>query len=310
MDPIELRRKNLVAANATTLNGLRVTSNGAAECLARVEASSRWKERRGKLGYGKGLGVAVSAYISGTNYCIYPNAMPQSAVQLKVDRSGVVTVFSGQSEIGQGCDLLLAVLVADELGLDLGAVRVLSGDTDLTPVDLGAYSSRGTFMNGNAALHAAQQVRTKMVDAVAEKLGVTRARGARDPWRARRRGRSDALRAGHRGDPARRGQVRHASARPATTTRRSSAATTAAAPSARRPPTPFTAHVAEVEVDPETGMTEVKTIWVAHDCGKAICPTLVDGQIEGSAYMGAAEAILEEHVIGKDGLHMGPNLLD
>ncbi len=152
---------------------MRVTSNGIVECLDKVEQASRWKERRGKLPYGRGLGVAVSAYISGTNYCIYPNQMPQSAVQLKVDRSGVVTVFSGQSEIGQGCDTMLAVLVADELGLDLGAVRVVSGDTDLCPVDLGAYSSRGTFMNGNAALHAAQQVREKLVSAVAEKLGVT-----------------------------------------------------------------------------------------------------------------------------------------
>jgi CO/xanthine dehydrogenase Mo-binding subunit len=72
----------------------------------------------------------------------------------------------------------------------------------------------------------------------------------------------------------------------------------------------FTAHVAEVLVDPDTGRVEVKTIWVAHDCGKALCPTLVEGQMEGSAYMGAAEALLEEHVIGEDGLHKGPNLLD
>ena len=79
----------------------------------------------------------------------------------KVDRSGVVTVFSGQSEIGQSCDLMLQVLVADELGLDLGAVRVISGDTDLTPVDLGAYSSRGTFMNGNACVHACRQIKEK-----------------------------------------------------------------------------------------------------------------------------------------------------
>jgi 4-hydroxybenzoyl-CoA reductase subunit alpha len=72
----------------------------------------------------------------------------------------------------------------------------------------------------------------------------------------------------------------------------------------------FTAHVAEVAVDADTGRVDVITIWVAHDCGKAICPTLVEGQMEGSAYMGAAEALLEEHVIGADGLHMGPNLLD
>jgi 4-hydroxybenzoyl-CoA reductase subunit alpha len=309
MDPIELRRKNLVDPNARTLNGMRVTSNGIVDCLERVEAASGWKDRRAKLGYGRGLGVAVSAYISGTNYCIYPNRMPQSAVQLKVDRSGMVQVFSGQSEIGQGCDTMLAVLVADELGLDLGAVRVLSGDTDLCPVDLGAYSSRGTFMNGNAALHAAQQIRSKLVEAVAEKLGVTPrevlvSRGricvAADPTRGvsvteaielaeSKFGTLGAT--GYYNTPELGGDYR--------------GGTIGASPAYS-----FTAHVAEVEVDPDTGRIDVKTIWVAHDCGKALCPTLVEGQMEGSAYMGAAEAIFEEHVISANGLHKGPNLLD
>ncbi|MEJ7727746.1 MAG: molybdopterin cofactor-binding domain-containing protein [Polyangiaceae bacterium] len=309
MDPIELRRKNLVQPSSHTINGMRVTSNGIVECLEKVEAASGWKERRGKLGHGKGLGVAASAYISGTNYAIYPNAMPQSAVQLKVDRSGVVTVFSGQSEIGQGCDVLLAVLVADELGLDIGAVRVVSGDTDLTPVDLGAYSSRGTFMNGNACLHAARQVKDKLVAAVADKLGVSQrsvlvTRGAlclaSDPSQSvpvteaiqlaeAKFGTLGAV--GYYNTPKLGGDYR--------------GGTIGASPAYS-----FTAHVAEVEVDVETGHVEVKTIWVAHDCGKALVPGIVEGQMEGSAYMGAAEALLEEHVIDEQGLHMGPNLLD
>src|SRR5262245_38301500 len=235
--------------------------------------------------------------------------MPQSAVQLKVDRSGVVTIFSGQSEIGQGCDTMLAVLVADELGLDLGAVRVVSGDTDLTPVDLGAYSSRGTFMNGNAALHAAQQVKEKLVAAVAEKLAIAErdvlvTRGALvskdDPGKAipvteaiqlaeAKFGTIGAT--GWYNTPKLGGDYR--------------GGTIGASPAYS-----FTAHVAEVLVDPDTGQVDVKTIWVAHDCGKALVPLIVEGQMEGSAYMGAAEALLEEHVIGSDGLHMGPNLLD
>lgn len=309
LDPIELRRRNIVEPYSKTLNGMRVTSNGVLECLERVERASGWKERFRKLPYGRGLGVAASAYISGTNYAIYPNEMPQSAVQLKVDRSGVVTIFSGQSEIGQGCDTLLAVLVADELGLDLGSVRVVSGDTDLTPVDLGAYSSRGTFMNGNAALHAARQVREKLVAAVAEKLEVEPreilvTRGALcvaiDPSRGvpvteaiqlaeAKFGTLGAV--GHYNTPKLGGDYR--------------GGTIGASPAYS-----FTAHVAEVSVDVDTGRVDVKTIWVAHDCGKAIVPTIVEGQMEGSAYMGAAEAILEEHVIGADGLHNGPNLLD
>jgi 4-hydroxybenzoyl-CoA reductase subunit alpha len=309
MDPIELRRKNAVGSNTESVNGMRVTSNGFLECLDAVEQASDWKERHAKLPHGRGIGVAGSAYISGTNYAIYPNKMPQSAVQLKVDRSGRVTVFSGQSEIGQGCDQLLRVIVADELGLDYSAVRVVSGDTDLTPVDLGAYSSRGTFMNGNAALMAAREIKGKMRQAVAEQFGcspkhVLVSRGALvhmdDPTQT-----VDVTSAiqlaeakfgtlgsvGHYNTPKLGGDYR--------------GDTIGASPAYS-----FTAHVAEVEVDVETGYVRIAKIWVAHDCGKAICPVIVRGQMEGSAYMGAAESVLEEHVIRSNGLHMGPNLLD
>jgi 4-hydroxybenzoyl-CoA reductase alpha subunit len=309
IDPIELRRKNAVGENTETINGMRVTSNGFRECLDQVERASDWQNRRAKLPHGRGLGVAASSYISGTNYPIYPNKMPQSAVQLKVDRSGRVTVFSGQSEIGQGCDQLLRVIVADELGLDYGAVRVVSGDSDLTPVDLGAYSSRGAFMNGNAALMAARAIKGKLREAVAEKLGcavkqVVISRGSLchvdDPTQA-----VDVTRAiqlaeakfgtlgsvGHYNTPKLGGDYR--------------GGTIGASPAYS-----FTAHVAEVEVDSETGEVTIVKIWIAHDCGKAICPVIVRGQMEGSAYMGAAEAVLEEHVIRPGGLHMGPSLLD
>ena len=309
LDPIDLRRRNLVPPDSTTLNGLRVTSNGIAQCLDAVESASGWAERRGKLGVGRGLGVASSAYISGTNYAIYPNDMPQSAVQLKVDRSGVVTVFSGQSEIGQGCDAMLAVIVADELGLDLGSVRVVSGDTDLAPVDLGAYSSRGTFMNGNAALSAAREVLHKLVAAVDEKLGVTPREVlvtlgalcvAADPARGVPVTEAIALAEAKFGTL---GAVGFYNTPKLGADYRGG--TIGASPAYS-----FTAHVAEVAVDLETGKVDVVRVWAAHDCGKALCPTAVEGQIAGSVYMGAAEALFEEHVIGKDGLHLGPNLLD
>ncbi len=310
LDPIELRRRNAAAAYADTLNGMRVTSNGIAECLDRVEEASDWKERRGKLGPGRGLGVASSAYISGTNYPIYPNEMPQSAVQLKVDRSGVVTVFNGASEIGQGTDTLLATIVADTLGLDLGAVRVVSSDTDLCPVDLGAYSSRGTFMNGNAALSAARQVREKLVAAVAEKLGVAPSSVFVSRGFLCTTGESpssipvdEAIRLAearfgtlgatgwYKSPPDLGGKYR--------------GGTIGASPAYS-----FTAHIAEVKVDVETGVIEVVKVWCAHDCGRALCPSLVTGQIEGSVYMGVAEVLFEEHAVDARGLHLGPNLLD
>ncbi len=310
VDPIELRRKNAIEPGATTVNGMRVTSNGYLECLDRVEQASGWRERRGKLGRGRGLGVASSAYISGTNYPIYPNEMPQSAVQLKVDRSGVVTVFNGASEIGQGTDTLLATIVAHELGLDLGCVRVVSADSDLCPVDLGAYSSRGTFMNGNACLDAAKKIRKMLVEAVAAKLCVPPASVFVSRGFLCAEGREE--QAVPVDEAIRLAEVRFG--------------TLGAVGSYTSPPKlggdyrggaigaspaySFTAHVAEVDVDEETGVVRVVKVWCAHDCGKAICPSLVVGQIEGSVYMGVAEALLEEHVIGEDGIHRGPNLLD
>ncbi len=310
LDPIELRRRNAVSPHSTSVNGMRITSCGYLECLAKVEEASGWRARRGKLGRGRGLGVASSAYISGTNYPIYPNELPQSAVQLKVDRSGVVTIFNGASEIGQGTDTLLATLVADELGLELGCVRVVSADTDLCPVDLGAYSSRGTLMNGNACLMAARAVRERLAEVASEALGcapgrLVFARGlvcsSDDPSRSLP---TDEV-------------IRMAEARHGTLGATGWYKTPPGLGGAYRggtigasPAYSFTAHVAEVAVDEATGVVTVVKVWCAHDCGRALCPTLVENQIEGSVYMGVAEALFEGHQVDERGLHLGPNLLD
>ncbi|TAJ24473.1 MAG: aldehyde oxidase, partial [Planctomycetota bacterium] len=124
LDPIEIRRKNFQGEQTRTVNGQRITSNGFLQCLELVERASGWKDRRGKLAFGRGLGVAGSMYISGTNYPVYPNDMPQAGVQLKVDRSGAITVFTGGNDIGQGSNSVVAYLVAEELGVPVEHVRV------------------------------------------------------------------------------------------------------------------------------------------------------------------------------------------
>jgi 4-hydroxybenzoyl-CoA reductase subunit alpha len=316
LDPIELRRRNFIGEHTRTVNGMRVTSNGFLECLEQVERASGWRERFRRLPYGRGLGVAGSMYISGTNYCIYPNEMPQSAVQLKLDRSGRATVFCGISDIGQGAETTLAIVVCEELGLELGDVRVVAADTDLTPVDLGSYSSRETFMCGNACLDAARALRLRVCEALAERWGcppaeIVLAQGvacwSREPARCAtsvkeafqiaeaKFGTLGAV--GWYQSPKLGGDYR--------------GGTIGASPAYS-----FTAHVAEVSCDVETGRVTVEKIWVAHDCGRALNPVTVEGQMEGSAYMGFAEAILEEQVYKPaapghgPGLHHGPSLLD
>jgi 4-hydroxybenzoyl-CoA reductase alpha subunit len=315
VDPITLRRRNFIGERTRTINELRVTSNGFLQCLDAVERASGWREKWRRLAYGRGIGVAGSCYISGTNYPIYPNAMPQAAIQIQVERSGRVTVLTGASEIGQGSDTVVATIAAEELGVPPSYVRVYSTDTDLVPVDLGAYSSRETFMVGNACLMAARRVRDMVVAAVAEdwQLDTQRVRLASgwafdvcDP--ARRVPISEAFNlaeakvgtlaaVGHYNTP----KDVHGEYRGGTI--------------GASPAYSFTAHIAEVEVDVETGFVLVDRIWIAHDCGRALNPVLVEGQMEGSAYMGYAEALMEEQIFkdaehGRAGLHNAPSLLD
>lgn len=311
IDPIELRRRNDLGADATTVNEFRVGSNGFLECLSRVETASRW-QRRETLPYGHGLGVAGSTYISGTNYPIYPNDMPQAAVQICLDRSGRVRVFSGANDIGQGSNTMLAVIAANELGVELEDVRVLSADTDLCPVDLGAYSSRITLMVGNACQQAAEKLRKQVRRAVAKRweiptrrvtLAGRKAIDIEEPernvpiaeafqWAEADDGLLGAV--GSYNTP----KDRHGDYRGGTI--------------GASPAYSFTAHVAEVSVDEETGIVDVHKIWVAHDCGRALSRRIVEGQMEGSAYMGFAEALFERHAVdpAHGGVHEGPSLLD
>lgn len=312
LDPIDLRRRNAMAPNTKTLNEFLVGSTGFVECLDRVEAASRWKERRAGLPYGHGLGVAGSTYISGTNYPIYPNEMPQAAVQVTLDRSGRARVFSGASDIGQGSNTMLAVIVAEEVGLPLDCIRVLAADTDLCPVDLGAYSSRITLMVGNACMQAAQELRRKITGSVAKRWEVPRNRvvladnqaiDREDPERRIPLAEAFVLAESDHGLLAAVGNYqtpkdRHGDYRGGTI--------------GASPAYSFTAHAAEVRVDEETGEVFIDWIWVAHDCGRALSRKIVEGQMEGSTYMGAAEAVLEQHVVdpAHRGVHAAPSLLD
>src|SRR5205085_5108027 len=176
LDPLEYRKKILQPANSRTVNDLRITSMGLGECLDALQRSTRYSERRGQLGTGKGIGLAGSAYISGAGLPIYWNEMPHSGAEIRIDRGGGVTVMCGTSEIGQGSDNMLASVAAEALGVLPEDVHVVSGDTSLAPVDLGSYSSRVTMMAGNATKEAGLKLRALLVDVASAKLGVPKDR--------------------------------------------------------------------------------------------------------------------------------------
>jgi len=350
LDPAAVRRINLLKPPTVTVNGLRVLSYGLPECIDQVITRSGWEERKGKLAKGRGLGMACSHYVSGAANSIIRSDMPHSTVNIKIDRDGGVVVYTGASEIGQGSDTMTAQVVAEVLGCDLARVRVIAADTDLTPIDLGSYSSRVTFMAGNAALRAAEDVKKNIVSAAAKRMECVPGdvimrndrvykRGAvpgdHDPGAAEILEEKDAPR-GHVDGQILRGSVlqtrkeevvkEHMSFEEAVVaaidfhgalTGTGSYAPPMEARGGRHKgagvgPSPaysYSAQVAEVTVDEETGGVTVHKIWAAHDCGRALNPVAVEGQVIGSVWMGLGQA-LEEEMVWKDGLLMNPGLLE
>jgi 4-hydroxybenzoyl-CoA reductase subunit alpha len=292
MDPAELRLGMVLKPDSLTANWLKIGSIGLAECIRQVVQRSAFKEKHRKLPHGKGVGIACGSYLCGAGLPIYWNKMPQSGVQLLVDRSGQVTVFCGATEIGQGSDDVLAAIVAEVLGIDPFTIRCVTGDTGITPVDLGSYSSRVTVMMGNAAIQAAQKVKDQIALAAAEQLEVapdklvfadgtvcfenrklTFAEAA--GFAEEKFGTLGAV--GSYKPPRSPGRFKGAGVGPS-------------------PAYSYSACVVEAEVDPATGWITVPKIWIAHDIGRTINPVLARGQVEGSVYMGLSEALMEEQV--------------
>src|SRR6266852_5629251 len=293
IDPADLRLRIAESSNAVTANFFRLSTVNLSECILRVVKSSGWREKFRKLPEGRGVGLACSAYLTGAGLPIYWNKMPHSGVQLKLDRGGGITLFCGATEIGQGSDDVLASIVAEVLGLDTFDIRLYTGDTDLGPVDLGSYSSRVTIMAGNAALQAAERAKSLLAEAVAERLGVP---AERLRFADKRAFDSATPENGVTFQEA----VCLAEARFGTIgtvgsyTPPKSPALYKGGGVGPSPTYSYSAAVVEVEVNQVTGWVTVPRIWIAHDIGRALNPTLVRGQVEGGVYMGLGEALMEE----------------
>jgi len=294
LDPFAVRRANLLHAPMRTLNDLTVNSYGLDECLDIVERASGWRERLGKLPPGKGLGMACSHYVSGAAKPIHRTGEPHAVVNLKLDFDGGVTALTGAADIGQGSSTMVAIAVAETLDISLDRIRVVAADTAVTPKDNGAYSSRITFMVGNAAIDAAKKLKAILIKAAAKKLeakendiecgevfrvgkgdqsalpfadvvaaalvdeGAITVKGAFTTP-------PDAQGGKHRGGAV--GSTMGFS---------------------------YAAQVVEVSIDDASGLVSVDKVWVALDCGHAINPLAVEGQIQGSVWMGMGQATCEE----------------
>jgi len=353
MDPAEIRQRNLLQPPCITVNGLRVQSYGLPECIEKTVERSGWKQRKGKMPKGRGLGIACSHYVSGAANSIIRSDMPHSTVNIKIDRDGGVVVYTGASEIGQGSDTMTAQVAAEVLGCSLPRVRVIAADTDLTPIDIGSYSSRVTFMAGNATLRAAREVKKLIAAAAAQKMicgaddlifrdDLVFKKGTRDTTvKKALADEVDVTQAGASVSGRVEGQILRRSLQqkrneegpkdwmtfeeavvaaidfhgaltgtgsyaPPQEARGGKHKGAGVGPS---PAYSYSAQVAEVSVDEETGEVTVHKVWAAHDCGRALNPVSVEGQIIGSVWMGMGQALTEE-MVWKDGMLMNPGLLE
>jgi 4-hydroxybenzoyl-CoA reductase subunit alpha len=353
MDPAEIRQRNLLKPPCITVNGLRVQSYGLPECIEKTVDRSGWKQRKGKLPRGRGLGIACSHYVSGAANSIIRSDMPHSTVNIKIDRDGGVVVYTGASEIGQGSDTMTAQVAAEVLGCSLARVRVIAADTDLTPIDIGSYSSRVTFMAGNATLRAAEDVKKRIAAAAARKMNcaeqelafrddVVFKKGSAQP--SAKKDELEEVEVTQTGASVS-GRVEGQILRGSLQQKRkeegpkewmtfeeavvaaidfhgalTGTGSYAPPPEARggkhkgggvgpSPAYSYSAQVAEVSVDEDTGEVTVHKVWAAHDCGRALNPVSVEGQIIGSVWMGMGQALTEE-MVWKDGMLMNGGLLE
>jgi len=310
LDPFAVRRANIVKAPTTTMIGQKIMSCGLAECLDKVERASGWKERHGKLPRGRGLGLACSHFVSGASKPKHWTGEPDATVNLKLDFDGAVAVLTGAADIGQGSSTMAAQVVGEVLAIDWGRIRVIASDSALTPKDNGSYSSRVTYMVGNAAISAAENLKAILVAAAAKKLECQ----------------PDEIECLHELYRVKGGQDRGLSFQEVVAAALVDTGTLTIKGTFTCPVEfqggkhrggaigatmgfSYAAQVVECSVDEMSGKVTVHKVWTAVDVGRALNPLAVEGQIQGAVWMGMGQALYEETQF-HDGRPLHANLLD
>ncbi len=294
MDRLELRRRNASKPGDVNPQGFVLTSFAMTECLDAVADAVGKNAPPPRPGRRRGVGYAGMFHVGG-GARIYRSDGCGAIVRL--DDFGRISLLTGASEIGQGSETVLAMIVAETLGVPLERVEVVDADTRVKPWDVGTHASRTTFVAGNAARLAAEKLRAELLETAAVELEApTASLDIEDGWifvrrEPQRRLAYDAVaRAGHFKDG---GRVLAAEAfydpPTAMLDKNFQGNVSAAYTSAFQ--------AALVDVDPETGVVEVRRIVSAHDVGRALNPLAAEGQIHGGIHMGLGYALSERLVV-------------
>ncbi|MAG97466.1 MAG: 4-hydroxybenzoyl-CoA reductase [Rhodospirillaceae bacterium] len=310
LDPLEVRLKNAVEAPHETVNGITVATSGFKEALTEVGASDAWQQRKASgqadAARAHGVGLSGTSYLGGARR----RGHQSCAAVVRLCEDGTVNYLTGASDCGQGSDTVLVQLVAEELGLGLDDVDIKRVDTSLTPVDAGSYGSRVTILAGQAAQKAARQVRDQLAAVAAEMWEVAPERVLFRDHQVSVEGEPD------KSVPFRKlaqtacysaaGAVIIGSGHSDYGVEALDMDTGYGNPGVNYS---FTAQLAEVDVDLETGLVKATDFLIAHDCGTPLHPVNVVSQIQGAASQGLGQALYEEFRMA-EGLTQNPNFID
>ena len=318
LDPLEIMLKNARKKGAILPNGDILKSCGLSKCLEKAAQTAGWRKWKGDRDqrlhdgsssiYRRGMGISACAMFSGAPF--YPFA---SAAIVKLHDDGGATLYTGATEMGQGSDTTMAQVAAQELGIDLSDIRIVSGDTELCPIDLGQFLSGGAFVTGNAVKLAAFDARSQLFKMAGEMLEA-------DPSDLEAKGKRIYV----KGSPDK--GLSYAQVIKATVQRNNGdpvigKGNTKAAQEVEFYPSlakakgrltdayGFAVQVAEVEVDTLTGRIEVLKTVTYHDCGFPLNRSIVEGQVHGNVSMGIGQTLWEE-ITFEQGQIQNPQFLD
>jgi CO/xanthine dehydrogenase Mo-binding subunit len=307
IDPIEMRRRNMLRDGDGWFVGPKIASNGLARCIDAVEAASGWGKRAlvARPGTRRGMGLAVSAHISG---------LLGTGAIVRMLEDGTISLNTGATDIGQGSDTVLAQICAETLKIPVDMVSVASPDTDGSPYNWGTTASRVTYTTGRAVVGAAKEVLRQAMEHASEMLDTPV-----DDLELREGGRI-AIRGSNTDLPfaAISGRAHWAKGGPIVghhtlvfeePTHDPKRSIALGLPFPRIGVFSFGAVAIEVEVDEVTGQTRAVEAWSAIDVGRAINPRLVEVQIEGGLVQGLGFALYEEMVWDGPRL-VNPSLMD
>ncbi len=308
LDPRDVALKNAIGPGRVSPHGNRVKSCELKECIVRATAMLGWDEKRKNRTPWRGLGLALSAHVSGKRHFYDYDG---STVILSVNQDGRIMILCGEGEVGQGNTTILAQIAAEELGVPFEQVSIGDADTDTAPFVLGAFASRLAYVAGNAVRVAAAEAKTVILEAAAEfmetapgdleiRAGRVQLKGAPAGGASMSLGEVASRRNFRRGgkpivvtgtwdaDSESHGKDKHGSESGAFS---------------------FCAHAVEVEVDPETGQVRIVDYAIATDSGTILNPTLARGQVDGGLIQGIGYALTEGMQI-EDGQLQNPNFSD